>query len=174
MLVLSWRNREYCEMPPKNPLTTGGRERDGERMVMSSDASALRRGRRGVPRTQVFRPALIWSVGAEGRKLEAVVLDLNPQGMKLRALEALPEGKAVVQLMRDEAFTMPLSQPLNVEVLRVAEDMPGFFDHGLKVVLTEIKKSAAQPTISIPRPITPRRPILKAARPAIGNLKRPR
>ena len=92
----------------------------------------------------------------------------------LRALEALPEGKAVVQLMRDEAFTMPLSQPLNVEVLRVAEDMPGFFDHGLKVVLTEIKKSAAQPTISIPRPITPRRPILKAARPAIGNLKRPR
>jgi len=149
-------------MPPKNPLSLGDRQRDGERLVLSSDASALRRGRRGAPRTQVFRPALIWDVEQPERKHEAIVLDLNPQGMKLRMLEQLPEGvRAVVQLMRDEAFTMPLSQPLNVEVVRSSQDMPGFFDHGLRVVLAAIKKPATQAPINIPRPITPRRPGLR-------------
>ncbi len=150
-------------MPPKNPISVGDRQLDGERMVISSDASALRRGRRGVPRTQVFRPALIWNVENPERKYEAVVLDLNPRGMKLRMLEQIPQGAfAVVQLMRDEAFTMPLSQPLNVEVMRSSEDMAGFFDHGLRVLLAEIKKpSAPKSGISIPAPITPRKPVLR-------------
>jgi len=78
-------------------------------------------------------------------------------------LEQIPQGAfAVVQLMRDEAFTMPLSQPLNVEVMRSSEDMAGFFDHGLRVLLAEIKKpSAPKSGISIPAPITPRKPVLR-------------
>jgi hypothetical protein len=158
-------------MPPKNPLSMGDRQREGERLVLSSDASALRRGRRGAPRTQVFRPALIWAVDSPGQRYEAIVLDLNPQGMKLRMLDRIPEGtRAIVQLMRDEAFTMPLSQPLNVEVVRSAQDMPGFFDHGLRVILAVIKKPAAQPAISIPRPITPRRPALRIS---AADLRKP-
>jgi hypothetical protein len=145
-------------MPPKNPLSLGDRQRDNERLVMSSDASALRKGRRGAPRTQVLRPALLWVPGQEERKLQCVVLDLNPQGMKLRSLELLAEGqRAIVQLMRDEEFTLPLSQPLNVEVVRISEDLPGFYDHGVRVIVAAIKKPAPQQAIHIPRPIVPPR-----------------
>lgn len=145
-------------MPPKNPLSMGDRQYDGERMVLSSDASALRRGRRGAPRTQVLRPALLWNERNPDAPLQCVVLDLNPHGMKLRSLEALPEGaRAVVQLMRDEAFTMPLSQPLNVEVVRVSQEVAGFHDHGVRVLQAPIKKTAPQPAVNIPRPPAPKR-----------------
>ncbi len=145
-------------MAPKNPLSIGDRQKDGERMVLSQDASALRRGRRTAPRTQVLRPALLWATENPDAPLQCVVLDLNPHGMKLRSLEQLPEGsRAVVQLMRDEAFTMPLSQPLNVEVVRVMEVVAGFHDHGVRVVQTPIKKSSSQPAVNIPRPVAPRR-----------------
>ncbi len=145
-------------MAPKNPLSIGDRQHDGERMVLSQDASALRRGRRTAPRTQVLRPALLWEANNPDAPLQCVVLDLNPHGMKLRSLEQLPEGtRAVVQLMRDEAFTMPLSQPLNVEVVRVTEVVEGFHDHGVRVLQVPIKKSASQPAVNLPRPVSPRR-----------------
>jgi len=147
-------------MPSRNPLRIGDRERDNERLVMSADATALRKGRRGAPRTQVLRPALFWYPDKPEEKAQGVVLDLNPQGMKLRTLQPMQQGdRAVLQLMRDDEFQMPLSQPLNVEVVRVAEEVEGFFDHGLRVILKRIQRAPGQPLVRAPRPVAPRAPI---------------
>jgi len=147
-------------MPARNPLKIGDRERDNERLVMSADSSALRKGRRGAPRTQVLRPCLFWYPDLPDEKAQGVILDLNPRGMRLRALQAIPAGERMqLQLMRDEDFQMPLSQPLEVEVVRVSDEGEGFYDLGLKVILKRIPPSGSQPVIRVPRPVAPRKPI---------------
>lgn len=147
-------------MPARNPLKIGDRERDNERLVLSADSSSLRKGRRSAPRTQVLRPCLFWYPDVPDERAQGVILDLNPRGMRLRSLQALPVGERLtLQLMRDEDFSIPLSQPLEVEVVRVSEEGEGFFDLGLKVILKRIPGSGSQPVVRIPRPVAPRRPI---------------
>lgn len=107
---------------------------DRTQALLASGAHfSLRKGKRATSRTQVCRPCLIWLVGSSQRH-QGVVLDLNPRGMKIRALWPFSTGAAiVVQMMRDEEFQVPLSPPIEATVLRAAQVSGGFFDHGIKV-----------------------------------------
>lgn len=135
---------------PKFPM--GGRDDDGG-MVISSDNRSMQRGRRRSRRTEVCRPCLVWARGDESTKVEGVVLDLNPRGMRIRMLDPIPEGTALtVQLMRDENFQVPLSQPLNVRVVRVAHSPDGFVDHGTVLEIAKIKRAETVRPVRIARP----------------------
>ncbi len=136
----------------KNPLLQR-RTAPNEDMVVSTDARSMRKGRRVAPRTEVCRPCLIWSEETPGEKTEAVVMDLNPHGMRIQALDAYPPGSVVqVQMMRDEEFQIPLSEPITVRVIRVTEDN-GFFDLGVRLVLKRIRRVAE---VRLMRPMAPR------------------
>lgn len=135
----------------KNPLL--GRRPPNENMVVSNDQKSMRKGRRAVPRTEVCRPCLIWLPDFPEHKTQAVVLDLNPQGMRIRALDPYPIGSPlVVQMMRDEEFTIPLSAPINVRVMRLAES-EGFHDLGVRLVLNRIRRAGE---VRLQRPPEPR------------------
>ena len=122
----------------KNPLLA--RRPADENMVVSNDQRSLRRGRRATPRTEVCRPCLVWRQETPENKFQAVVLDLNPQGMRIRSLDPQQEGTdLIVQMMRDEEFLIPLSAPITVRVMRVAEQ-EGFFDLGVRLVLNRIRR----------------------------------
>lgn len=122
-------------------------------MFTTSDNKSLRRGRRRAPRTEVCRPCLVWLAGVEQQKMQGVLLDLNPHGMRVRMLEMIPLGTSLeVQMMRDEEFRFPLSQPIKVEVVRVETDEMGFIDHGVRVRLAPIKKPEEIKPVRLDRP----------------------
>lgn len=124
---------------PKFPLND--READAG-MVISPDNRSMQRGRRRTSRTEVCRPCLVWVADAPEFPYEGVVLDLNPRGMRIRMLTSFGEGtRLIVQLMRDENFQVPLSQPLNVTVVRVLEIPDGLVDHGTILEVKKIKKA---------------------------------
>ena len=128
-------------MARKNFLLEESRRLNSENMFVSADKSALRRGRRAAPRTKVCRPCLVWFDSTPEEKKEGVLLDLNPHGMKLRMLESIEEGKEVVlQMMRDDEFTIPLSQPIRGRIVRRETGFSGFIDHGVKTVVAQIKR----------------------------------
>ena len=128
------------------------RNKDGG-MVISSDNRSLQRGRRRAARTEVCRPSLIWLPEDPNDQIEAVVLDLNPRGMRIRMLDEFPAGtELMVQLMRDEDFQVPLSQPLRVLVVRVGTSPDGFFDHGTSLQVAKIRKASGARPIRIARP----------------------
>tara|TARA_R110001592_G_scaffold30011_4_gene107948 strand:- start:1760 stop:2248 length:489 start_codon:yes stop_codon:yes gene_type:complete len=132
---------------PKNE-----REKDGG-MVISSDNRSLQRGRRAAARTEVCRPSLVWLPDDPENKMEGVVLDLNPRGLRIRMLDEFPEGTRLkVQLMRDEEFQVPLSQPLTVLVLRTQGSPDGFFDHGTLLEIAKIRKPGPVRPIRVSRP----------------------
>lgn len=139
---------EYAvEMAPRNPLDRGNRMRDEEELVVTTDSTAVRRGRRKAARTEVCRPCLVWLPDASEVKMESVVMDLNPHGMRLRMIDALPSGQVVMaQLMRDEAFQVPLSPPITAVVTRVRRGADGLVDHGLKIQHAKIKSAPAANT----------------------------
>lgn len=121
-------------MARKNVLIQEGRRREHESMVVSSDNKSMRKGRRTAPRTPVCRPCLIWDSETPDDKQRGVVMDLNPYGMRVRMLESLDKNAHVIlQMMRDDDFRDPLSQPIRVRVIRCGEESDGFFDHGVKV-----------------------------------------
>ncbi len=127
------------------------RNKDGG-MVISSDNRSMQRGRRGAVRTEVCRPCLVWLIDYPEEKFEGVVLDLNPRGLRVRMLDEFPEGtRLMVQLMRDEEFQVPLSQPLRVIVVRTQGSPDGFFDHGTQLQVAAIKKAAPVRPIRMPR-----------------------
>lgn len=98
----------------------------------SRGAGGIRGVRRGSQHTEVCRPCLVWRRSEPGFAFEGVVLTISPQGLGVRMLDALALGEEVmVQMMRDEDFREPLSQPLPARVLRrdIAEE--GFYDHGI-------------------------------------------
>jgi len=60
-----------------------------------------------------------------------------------------------VQMMRDEEFSIPLSEPITVRVIRVYEE-EGFHDHGVRLVLKRIRRVGE---LRLPKP-----PTLRATR----------
>jgi len=135
---------------PKFPLND--RNDDGG-MVISSDNRSMQRGRRRVRRTEVCRPCLVWVAEDEGNKYQGVVLDLNPRGMRIRMLDEFQEGVLLrAQLMRDENFQVPLSQPLTVRVVRVAHSPDGFVDHGMALEIAKIKRAETVRPVRVARP----------------------
>lgn len=136
----------------KNPLLQR-RTAPNEDMVVSTDSRSMRKGRRVAPRTEVCRPCLIWTEETEGEKTQGVVMDLNPHGMRIHAIDAYPAGTVLyVQMMRDEDFQIPLSEPITVRVIRVGE-VDGFFDHGVRLVLKRIRRVGE---VRLMRPMAPR------------------
>ena len=126
-----------------------------EDMVVSTDNRSMRKGRRVAPRTEVCRPCLIWDDTSGAEKTQGVVLDLNPHGMRIRALDPFPaESVLLVQMMRDEEFSIPLSDPITVRVIRVDEE-EGFHDHGVRLVLKRIRRvgELRLPKLPVAKPI---------------------
>lgn len=136
-------------MARKKNLLQVRRTAPNEDLVVSNDNRSMRKGRRAAPRTEVCRPCLVWSEDSPDQKSQGVVLDLNPHGMRIRTLDPFAEGSHVlVQMMRDEEFTIPLSAPLTVRVMRGFEE-DGFYDHGVKLVLKRIRHTGE---VRLPRP----------------------
>lgn len=74
-------------------------------------------------------------------------------------IDALPEGQAVlVQMMRDEEFSVPLTDPMEGCIVRSEPEADGFLDHGVKLLRPELKREEP------PRPVDMRR-IAGPARP---------
>lgn len=122
-------------------------------MVISPDNRSMQRGRRRVSRTEVCRPCLVWVPESPEAPYEGVVLDLNPRGMRIRMLTAFEAGTRLkVQLMRDENFQVPLSQPLTINVVRVHESPDGFVDHGTILEIAKIKKAGTVRPVRVARP----------------------
>jgi len=139
-------------MAKRNPGWPRNIESTVEEVVVSTDNRSLRKGRRVAPRTEVCRPVLLWLPAQPEVKFQGVVLDLNPHGLRIRTLESMPMGTSlVIQMMRDEEFAVPLSRPIEVTVTRVGSN-DGFFDLGVQVVLTKIKKAAEAKPVRIDRP----------------------
>jgi hypothetical protein len=68
-------------------------------------------------------------------------------------LSAFDEGtRLTVQLMRDENFQVPLSQPLTINVVRVLESPDGFVDHGTVLEVAKIKKAGNVRPVRVARP----------------------
>ncbi|HNR36327.1 MAG TPA: PilZ domain-containing protein [Candidatus Hydrogenedentes bacterium] len=104
-------------------------------MFFTRDGRALRRGRRVAPRTETCRPCLLWQAEDPETVYPGVVMDMSPYGMRVRMIEALPQGATVtVQMMRDEEYTVPLSDPVEAHVARVQPDETGFMDHGVRIL----------------------------------------
>lgn len=139
----------------KNPLLAR-RTMPNEDMVVSGDSRSMRKGRRAAPRTEVCRPCLVWPAEADPaavEKTQGVVLDLNPHGMRIRALDPYPAGTVLaVQMMRDEEYQIPLSAAIEVRVIRVTE-ADGFHDHGVRLVLKRIRRVGE---VRLQRPAQPR------------------
>lgn len=140
----------------RSPLYINGRMTPGEEMIWSPELKSLRRGRRNAPRTEVCRPCLVWGKRDPDTKLQGVVLDLNPHGMRVRLLDTLDVGDVVViQMMRDEEFNVPLSQQIEARVVRTQPGFGGLVDHGVQVILRPIHRPASRP-VTIRR-LRPRR-----------------
>ncbi len=153
-------------MPKKISNLSHDRRLDGEDMVVSPDLRSMNRGRRVAPRTEVCRPCLVWLPDAPGERWQGVMLDLNPYGMRIRMLDTLEEDTVLaVQMMRDEEFRLPLSPPIRVRVVRVAESPDGFIDHGVKVLLSKIRKPEEGRRVrpEAPQVFRPRRPRMHTA-----------
>lgn len=136
----------------KPKFLLNGRKSDSG-MVISPDNRSMQRGRRRANRTEVCRPCLVWVPEAPEAPWEGVVLDLNPRGMLIRMLTLFEEGTPlIVQLMRDENFQVPLSQPLTIKVVRVNESPDGFVDHGTVLEVAKIKKAGTVRPVRTTRP----------------------
>lgn len=146
-------------MARNNVFNQVNRDGDGKsRLVLSSDSKSLQRGRRSAPRTEVCRPCLFWVENEDPEKIQGVVLDLNPHGMRVRCFTDIEEGTEIrVQMMRDEEFSVPLSPPLRTRVVRSIEQAEGFIDLGLKIVLEPIRRGNGYKPTPIARPVLMRR-----------------
>ena len=127
-------------------------------MILSPDQRSLRRGRRRAPRTQVCRPCLVWVPEQPEEKHEGVLLDLNPHGMRLRAVESFDETRIVVlQMMRDEHFQVPLSVEIRARIVRRETTPSGLTDLGLAVLPPEIRRPNEGRILPLRRTTTTRR-----------------
>ncbi len=116
-----------------------GRKHPDEHMVLTSDSRSLHRGRRRSARTKVCRPCIMWFEDTPEERVQGVMLDLNPYGMRIRTLQPLEQGaRAMLQMMRDDSFSDPLSPPIRVDVIRCEAMRNGFVDHGVKTVIETI------------------------------------
>ena len=144
---------------PENPLIDGRYGAEGMLSLSEGDKS-LQRGRRAQPRTEVCRPCLAWLEDSPDHRLQGVLLDVTPYGMRMRALEHFPKnGVVVLQMMRDDQFRYPLSGPIRAKVVYVGRSLDGFVDHGLQRLLARIRKPEEfrRPNLTTPRVVETRR-----------------
>lgn len=117
-----------------------------DEMFFSSDAKSLRRGKRVAKRTETCRPCIVYPKDAPDMRLEGVVMDINPYGMRIRMLEPLPEGSEVsIQLMRDDQFEVPLAPPVTGSIVRAEQESDGLMDHGVKLTQKHIERGEPKP-----------------------------
>lgn len=130
-----WRTRllsktgvsEVCGMP--------------DDMFFLADRRSLRRGRRIAVRTETCRPCVIWPADEPEKRHNGVALDVSPHGMRVRMMDPLAEGQAVyVQMMRDEDFSVPLTDPMAARVVRSELDAEGFLDHGVQIIRQKLHR----------------------------------
>ncbi len=112
-----------------------------DEMFFSADKKSLRRGKRHSPRTETCRPCFVWTKNEPDNKLRGVVMDVSPDGMRVRMIEILPtDTPIIVQMMRDDDFRFPLSVPADAYVVRYESGTGGFTDHGFQFTHKEIKR----------------------------------
>ena len=111
-----------------------------DEMFFTKDMKALRRGKRVARRTGTCRPCLICLANTPQQAYHAVVMDISPYGMRVRMMDVLPLNSRVeIQLMRDDDFSIPLANPVTLEVVREILLEDGVVDYGLRRVLEKIK-----------------------------------
>lgn len=131
-------------------------------MFFSADSRSLRRGKRVAQRTPTCRPCLVWPADAPEITVQGVILNINPFGMLIRMLDALPPAMDVrVQLMRDEDFQQPLAPPVEGVIVRQVTNEDGFVDHGVrlsqkKAQAENVRRIQYTPRRESPRPTSPR------------------
>ena len=153
-------------MAERKPVFIDGQPERGETMVWSEDQKSLHRGRRVAPRTEVCRPCLVWLQVAPDLKLQGVVLDLNPHGLRIRLIERIPpDTQIVVQMMRDDQFQIPLSRPIEAKVVRIDTGFGGLVDHGVRVEIKPIKRAEEARPVS-----TVRQRVVRYQRPRMHTL----
>ncbi len=145
-------------------------------MFFVANARALRRGRRVAKRTETCRPCVLWRRDAPETRYHGVAMDVSPHGMRVRMMDALPRGETVmVQMMRDEDFEVPLTEPIEASVTRIEPDSEGFIDHGLRIVHKEIARiepRRAPPAKAKPQPLRASR--MRTLDTILGNRRRGR
>ncbi len=110
-------------------------------MFFLADRRSLRRGRRIAVRTETCRPCVIWPADEPEKRHNGVALDVSPHGMRVRMMDPLAEGQAVyVQMMRDEDFSVPLTDPMAARVVRSELDAEGFLDHGVQIIRQKLHR----------------------------------
>lgn len=131
-----------------------------DEMFFSADERSLIRGKRIARRTETCRPCVVTVKIPGTSPIRAVVIDMNPYGMLVRAMEAIPVNAEVsVQLMRDDHFRETFSEPHEGMVVRHEDAGDGFTDHGVRLVKKKIAKASEKPiTIKQPRPSAPTEP----------------
>ena len=131
-----------------------------DEMFFSKDMKALRRGKRVARRTGTCRPCLIELEGFIGSAYHGVVMDISPYGMRIRMMDVLPmHNRVLIQLMRDDDFTIPLAHPVSMEVVREIPLNEGVIDYGLQRVIDPIKPSPKPrilPVAASPRKVVKR------------------
>ncbi|NIA13475.1 MAG: hypothetical protein GWP08_05295 [Nitrospiraceae bacterium] len=124
-----------------------------DEMFFSGDMRSLRRGKRVAPRTDTCRPCLVWHENAPETQYYGVVLDINPHGMRVRMIDALPIGSdIVVQMMRDDEYRFPFSHPHKARVVRHQEEVAGMLDHGLRIEQKPVRRFVSMPVQAPKKP----------------------
>ncbi len=109
-------------------------------MFFTKDHRSLHRGKRKAARTDTCRPCLVWYRDNPAHKRRGVIMDVSTRGMRVRMLEIVPVGTSiVVQMMRDEEFSYPLSRPIEGRVARQEKREGGFVDHGVALTHKQVK-----------------------------------
>jgi hypothetical protein len=73
-------------------------------------------------------------------------MDVNPYGMRIRAIEALSRRATIlVQMMRDDDFEEPPAEPVEARIARCEPEAEGFFDHGIRIERGGTRRVAPRP-----------------------------
>lgn len=117
-----------------------------DEMFFSKDEKSLIRGKRIAARTETCRPCTLTTIGPESETLKGVIMDMNPFGMLIRTLDAIPLGTDIsIQMMRDDEFSKSLSTPREALVVRRERLSDGFTDLGVRIVNKQIQKASERP-----------------------------
>lgn len=142
-----------------------------DEMFFSKDMKALRRGKRVARRTGTCRPCLIEVEGSPHFSYHGVVMDISPYGMRIRMMDVLPmNGRVLIQLMRDDDYTIPLAHPVCMEVVRENPLSDGVLDYGLQRIVEPIKP-LLKPR-NLPAAMTPRKAVKRRRFSAFDDLVR--
>ena len=128
-------------------------------MFFLQNKRSLRRGRRASVRTETCRPCLLWPQDAPEIRYNGVALNVSPHGMKVRMMDAFAEGQDIyVQMMRDDSFEVPLTDPMEARVVRSVPEPAGFLDHGIQILRRKMSRKEPQPVPAARGRKTPARP----------------